>query len=227
MLDNAVDLSASVAGLKHRPIGLGVAGFAEALGCLGLRADSMAAADFADGSMELVSYFAILASAQLAEERGRFSSYEGSKWSRGILPADSLALLSKKRVSPLNVRGAAKQDWESVRARVREQGMRNGATTAVTPLRGPCAVAALSPATGAGDAYWLMECAARRQKWLDLEHTLDLPLPEKDLGRLSHFYMEAWEKGLKTTRQLILIPRARSKETVEAQPRSEPALARV
>jgi ribonucleotide reductase alpha subunit len=221
MLDNAVDLSSFAPSLQHRPIGLGVAGFAEALERLGLCADTVAAADFADESMELVSYFAILASAQLAAERGCYSSYADSKWSRGVLPLDSLALLSKKRKWPVNIRGLATRDWESVRARIREQGMRNCATTAVTTLRRPCAVAALLPATGTGDALWLIECAARRQKWLDLEQTLDLPLLDKDLGRISHLYMEAWEKGLKTTRQLILISPAPGQERAPGEPRSE------
>jgi ribonucleotide reductase alpha subunit len=223
MLDNAVDLSASSTGLEGRPIGLGVAGFAEALEFLGLDENTVAGADFADESMELVSYFAILASAQLAAERGCYATYADSKWSRGVLPLDSLALLSKQRKRPWQVRGLGSRDWEPVRARVQEQGMRNSATTAVTALRRPCAVAGLLPATGTGDPHWLVECAARRQKWIDLEHTLDLPLPEKHLGRISHLYMEAWEKGLKSTRQLILISPAPGAGRAEGGPRLEPA----
>ena len=106
MLDNAVDLSAypsarvRAASLQHRPIGLGVAGFAEALDRLQHHPASPAAADFADWSMELVSYFAILASAELAAERGPYPGYAGSKWSRGILPIDTLALLSNAAAFP-------------------------------------------------------------------------------------------------------------------------------
>jgi ribonucleotide reductase alpha subunit len=207
MLDNAVTLSSSPAGLDQRPIGLGVVGFAEALDRLRLLPGSAAAADFADWSMELVSYFAILASSELAGERGPYPGCADSKWSRGILPMDTLASLARARGDSLRINGNATLDWELVRERIREQGIRNCATTAVEPLSGPAFVVGLnsSPNGPEIDPRWLIECAARRQKWIDLGHTLDLPILEKDLGKISHLFMQAWEKGLKTTGQLILI----------------------
>ncbi|MGA2176627.1 MAG: ATP cone domain-containing protein [Verrucomicrobiota bacterium] len=211
MLDNAVDLSAypaeplRAASREQRPIGLGVAGFADALDRLQLQPASAAAADFADWSMELVSYFAILASAELAAERGPCPGYAASKWSRGLLPLDTLALLSSRRGLPVDVNAAAAQDWEPVRAMIRRHGMRHCATTAVASCHGPARVAGLAPFPDAGatDPFWLIECAARRQKWIDLGHTLDLPAPERDLAKISRLYTQAWEKGLKTIHQLL------------------------
>jgi ribonucleotide reductase alpha subunit len=220
MLDNAVDLNSYPAeqtrasSLEHRPIGLGLAGFAEALDRLQLHPASAAAADFADWSMELVSYFAIMASAELAGERGPYPGYAGSKWSRGLLPIDTLALLSSERGLPLDINAAASQDWEPVRALIRQHGMRHCATTAVASFQGPALVAGLAPAPAAGetDPQWLIECAARRQKWIDMGQTLDLPAPDRDLDKISHLYMQAWEKGLKTIHQLL-----------PAAPRQDPA----
>jgi ribonucleoside-diphosphate reductase alpha chain len=218
MLDNAVDLSSYPAertravSLEHRPIGLGVAGFAEALDRLQLHPAGPAAADFAEWSMELVSYFAILASAELAGERGPYPGYAGSKWSRGLLPIDTLALLSSERGLRLDIDASASQDWEPVRALIRQHGMRHCATTAIAPLHGPARVAGLAPGLGGGEAdpLWLIECAARRQKWIDMGQTLDLPAPEGDLAKISNLYMRAWEKGLKTIHQLL--PAARRQE---------------
>jgi ribonucleotide reductase alpha subunit len=217
MLDNAVDLSwyptarSQAASLEERPIGLGVAGFTEALERLNLRPGSAAAAEFADWSMELVSYFAVLASAELAGERGAYPNYASSKWSRGLLPLDTLALLSTARGLPVGVSSAGGQDWELVRAQIQRHGLRHCATTAVGSCGQPALVAGLDLAAGEGkvDPHWLIECAARRQKWIDMGHTLDLPVAEGDLGKIGHFYMEAWEKGLKTTRQLVLVPAER------------------
>jgi ribonucleotide reductase alpha subunit len=239
MLDNALDLSsypaaqARAACLEHRPIGLGVAGFAEALDRLQLRPGSAAAAEFADWSMELVSYFAILASAELAGERGPYASYAGSKWSRGLLPADTLGLLSNARGLPVDVNNAVAQDWEPVRALIRRNGMRHCATTAVASCPGPALVAGLAPTPGGGetDPQWLIECAARRQKWIDMGHTLDLAVAEGDLGKISYLYMRAWEKGLKTTRQLRLVAAPQehpvTETPAEAEPRRELAAAAV
>ena len=219
MLDNAVDLSAypsarvRAASLQHRPIGLGVAGFAEALDRLQHHPASPAAADFADWSMELVSYFAILASAELAAERGPYPGYAGSKWSRGILPIDTLALLSNARGLPLDVPSGGAQDWEPVRGGVRRQGVRHCSTTAVAAMDGPARIAGLTPSLDAGqtDPFRLIEHAARRQKWIDLGHALDLPLPpsERDIDKLSNLYLRAWEKGIKTIHQLTPVSESR------------------
>ena len=83
--------------------------------------------------------------------------------------------------------------------------MRHCATTAVASCHGPARVAGLAPFPDAGatDPFWLIECAARRQKWIDLGHTLDLPAPERDLAKISRLYTQAWEKGLKTIHQLL------------------------
>ncbi len=205
LLDNVLDLSSFPSGPELRPIGLGVAGFAEALDRLQLPPGSAAAADFADWSMELVSYFAVLASAELAGERGPYPGYAGSKWSRGLLPIDTLALLSSERGLRLDLDPSVSQYWEPVRALIRRNGMRHCATTAVVSLPGPARVAGLAPGWGGAqaDPLWLIECAARRQKWIDMGHVLDLPAPERDLAKISDLCMRAWEKGLKTIDQLL------------------------
>jgi ribonucleoside-diphosphate reductase alpha chain len=140
MLDNVIDINyysvpqARNSNLKHRPIGMGIMGFQDALYKLNLDYTSDEAIEFADQSMELVSYYAIEASCQLASERGNYSSYEGSLWSKGILPIDSIALLKKSRpVHYLDQNIQLKLDWESLRVKVRTQGMRNSNVMAIAP----------------------------------------------------------------------------------------------
>lgn len=215
MLDNAVELSAGSANPEYRPVGLGVAGFDEALQRLGLSAGTAAAADFADASMEWVSYFAVLASVCLAAERGSFPRYADSKWSEGVLPIDTVGMLAKQRA--VRDRVSATQDWESLRVRVREQGLRNASITAMAPLIGPSLVAGLAASNRKSDPEFVVECAARRQKWIDLDHSLDLAVAEENGGRISHYYMQAWEKGLKTMGRLILMARSPKRaETADA-----------
>jgi ribonucleotide reductase alpha subunit len=211
MLDNAVDLSlypteqARLNALEHRVIGLGIAGFQEAV--LQLKYQSAAAADFADWSMELVSCRAIMASAELARERGPFPGYAESKWREGILPIDTLGRLSQERGLPVDVPADTSQDWASVREMIQRHGMRNSATTAISSLDIPVCIAGVTssidpshPGKKTGPK-WLIECAARRQKWIDMGQTLTLRAPEGDPDKLAELYMLAWEKGIKTMRQ--------------------------
>lgn len=139
MLDNVIDINyysvpqARNSNLKHRPIGLGVMGFQDALYALKIDYTSTQALDFADHSMELVSYYAIEASSALAKERGAYSSYEGSLWSRGILPIDSINLLQQSRGKYLEQDRSQTLDWEALRISVRTQGMRNSNVMAIAP----------------------------------------------------------------------------------------------
>ncbi|WP_199433093.1 ribonucleoside-diphosphate reductase subunit alpha [Qaidamihabitans albus] len=140
MLDNVIDINfytipeARRSNLRHRPIGLGLMGFQDALFQLGLPLASEGAVEFADRSMERISYYAISASADLAAERGRYESFEGSLWSRGILPLDSLRLLAEARQGDaLDVDTSATLDWDALRERVRVTGMRNSNVLAIAP----------------------------------------------------------------------------------------------
>lgn len=140
MLDNVIDINyyavpqARRANLKHRPVGLGVMGFQDALYQLKIPYGSDAAVEFADASMEMISYYAILASTELAEERGVYSSFEGSLWSKGILPLDSLDLLQASRGSEyIEVDRTQRMNWQPLRERVRAVGMRNSNVMAIAP----------------------------------------------------------------------------------------------
>jgi ribonucleoside-diphosphate reductase alpha chain len=140
MLDNVIDINyysvpqARNSNLKHRPVGLGLMGFQDALYKLGIDYTSEQAIEFADESMEMISYYAIEASSQLAQERGAYSTYEGSLWSKGILPIDSINLLKKARSNHyLDQNTSQRMDWESLRVKVRTQGMRNSNVLAIAP----------------------------------------------------------------------------------------------
>ena len=139
MLDNVIDYNyysvpqARNSNLRHRPVGLGIMGFQDALYKLRLAYASEPALEFADRSMEAVSYFAIQASSDLAAERGRYSSFEGSLWSQGILPIDSVKLLQAERGDYLQLDQSQTLDWDRLRAKVRNQGMRNSNTMAIAP----------------------------------------------------------------------------------------------
>ncbi len=139
MLDNVIDVNyyptteAKTSNLRHRPIGLGIMGFQDALFKLDLAFESQDALDFADSSMELVSYYAILASSELAKERGPYETYQGSKWDRGIFPLDTLDLLEKERGMKIDVPRSARLDWAPVREHVKQYGMRNSNTMAIAP----------------------------------------------------------------------------------------------
>ncbi len=139
MLDNVIDYNyysiarAQTSNLRHRPIGLGLMGFQDALYTLRVPYASEEAVAFADRSMEAVSYFALKASSQLARERGTYSSFDGSLWSRGILPIDSIRLLSVERDGYLDVDTSSTLDWDGLRESIRQHGMRNSNTLAIAP----------------------------------------------------------------------------------------------
>jgi ribonucleoside-diphosphate reductase alpha chain len=124
---------ARASNVKHRPVGLGLMGFQDALHIQRIPYASEAAMDFADRSMEAISYHAILASSELAKERGAYASYSGSLWDQGILPIDSLKYLDEARDSDLEINRSQSLDWEPVRASVREHGMRNSNCMAIAP----------------------------------------------------------------------------------------------
>ena len=139
MLDNVIDINyytvpqARRSNLKHRPIGLGLMGFQDALYQLRIPYASEAAITFADHSMELISYYAIEASSDLAKERGCYESFQGSLWSQGILPLDSIALLQKTRGELFNQDQTSHLDWQSLRQKVIKDGMRNSNCMAIAP----------------------------------------------------------------------------------------------
>ena len=139
MLDNVIDINyyavkkARDSNLRHRPVGLGIMGFQDCLYELRLPYASAEAVEFADRSMEAVCYYAYWASTELAAERGRYSSYRGSLWDRGILPQDSLALLREARGGHLEVDSSVTLEWDALRARIAEHGMHNSNCVAIAP----------------------------------------------------------------------------------------------
>jgi ribonucleoside-diphosphate reductase alpha chain len=139
MLDNVIDYNfysvpeARDSNLRHRPVGMGVMGFQDALYKQRTPYASAEAVEFADRTMEAISYFAIKASTNLSEERGRYSTFEGSLWSKGILPVDSLDYLAEGRGNYLEVDRSHTFDWDSLRERVQKIGMRNSNTMAIAP----------------------------------------------------------------------------------------------
>ncbi|HTT08907.1 MAG TPA: ribonucleoside-diphosphate reductase subunit alpha [Gammaproteobacteria bacterium] len=271
MLDNVIDYNyysvatARNSNLRHRPVGLGIMGFQDALYQLRIPNESMEAVEFADRSMEAVSFCAIMASTELAEERGTYSSYQGSLWNKGILPIDSIRLLEDGRGGYLDVDRACTLNWSALRARVQRVGMRNSNTMAIAPtatisnitgvvqsieptyqnlyvksnLSGEFTVVnpylvrdlkklglwdevmvndlkyydgSVSPidripddlkklyATAFEiDPRWLVEAAARRQKWIDQAQSLNLYMAEPNGKKLDNLYKLAWVRGLKTT----------------------------
>jgi len=271
MLDNVIDINyysvpqARRSNLKHRPIGLGIMGFQDALYTLGHPYASEEAVAFSDSSMEAVSYFAISASADLAEERGRYQTFEGSLWSKGILPLDSIDLLQKSRGFYLDQDRSQRMDWDTLRHRVKTVGMRNSNVLAIAPTatisnicgvsqsiepcyqnlyvksnlsgeftvvnpalvaelkkeniwdsamvndlkyyngsleaieRIPSRLKALFATAFEIDPRWLVECASRRQKWIDQAQSLNLYLAKPSGKTLDTLYRTAWMRGLKTT----------------------------
>ncbi|WP_404304413.1 ribonucleoside-diphosphate reductase subunit alpha [Neorhodopirellula lusitana] len=139
MLDNVVDINyyptpeAKNANARHRPVGLGLMGYQDALHELRIPMASQAAVDFADQSMEAISYFAILASSELARDRGKYASYDGSKWDRGLLPIDTLDLLEQGRGETIDIDRTTTLDWQVVRNSIAQHGMRNSNCLAIAP----------------------------------------------------------------------------------------------
>ncbi len=139
MLDNVIDINyyavnkARNSNLKHRPVGMGIMGFQDCLHEMRIPYSSEEAVEFADRSMETVCYHAYWASTELAEERGRYSTFDGSLWSRGILPQDSLKLLADERGGNVDVNMSSSMDWDSLRERIKSYGMRNSNCVAIAP----------------------------------------------------------------------------------------------
>ena len=140
MLDNVIDINyysvpqAENSNLKHRPIGMGIMGFQDSLYKQRIPYASEQAVEFADVSMEMISYYAISASTELAEERDRYNSYEGSLWDQGVLPIDSLKILRETRGEDFfDVNMEQRLDWDNLRARIKQTGMRNSNVLAIAP----------------------------------------------------------------------------------------------
>ena len=139
MLDNVIDINyyavkkARDSNLRHRPVGMGIMGFQDCLHMMRVPYASTDAVEFADRSMEAVCYYAYMASSDLAEERGTYSSYRGSLWDRGILPQDSLKLLAEERGGYLEVDTTETLDWSKLRDRIKTHGMRNSNCVAIAP----------------------------------------------------------------------------------------------
>ncbi|MEW5708356.1 MAG: ribonucleoside-diphosphate reductase subunit alpha [Pseudomonadota bacterium] len=289
MLDNVIDVNyyavgkARASNLRHRPVGLGIMGFQDCLHMLRIPYASEEAVEFADRSMEMVAYYAYWASTELAEERGRYASYPGSLWDRGILPQDSLDLLAEERGGYLEVDRSATLDWEALRERIRRHGMRNSNCIAIAPTatianivgvsasieptyqnlyvksnlsgeftvanqylvddlkrlglwdevmiadlkyfdgslsridRIPPEIRKLYATAFEIDPKWLIEAAARRQKWIDQAQSLNLYMAGASGKKLDELYKLAWIRGLKTTYYLrTLAATSAEKSTVRA-----------
>lgn len=138
-LDNVIDVNfyptkeARNSNMKHRPVGLGIRGFQDALFMLDINFDSDDAVTFADHNMEMIAYYSIFASTLLAEERGSYQTYKGSKWDRDLLPLDTLRLLEEERREKIPVSRSSRIDWTPVRARIKQFGMRNSNCMAIAP----------------------------------------------------------------------------------------------
>jgi ribonucleoside-diphosphate reductase alpha chain len=282
MLDNVIDINfytiqeSRRSNLRHRPVGLGIMGFQDALQTLRIPYGSEEAVRFADESIEAVSFHALEASSDLAAERGPYPSFADSLWSKGILPIDSIDLLADAR-GGLDLDRSSTLDWESLRARVKTTGMRNSNTMAIAPTatisnicgvsqsiepayqnlfvksnmsgdftvvnaflvrdlkarglwdevmvsdlkyydgsvgqidRVPEELKALYATAFEIDAAWLIEAAARRQKWIDQSQSLNLYVANPSGRKLDETYRLAWKRGLKTTYYL----RSRSATHVE------------
>ena len=271
VLDNVIDINfyptepASNANQRHRPVGLGVMGVQNSLYKKNLPFASQEAVEFNDEFMEAIAYFAYEASSDLAEERGSYSTFKGSKWDRGILPEDSLNELEAQRGVKVEVPRGGKMDWDALREKIKRQGMRNSNVLAIAPTATISNITGTSPcieptyknlfvksnlsgdfivlnrflvrdlkkeglwnremldnlkyfdgelqdiesipshlkekySTAFGVEYhWLVDAAARRQKWIDQSQSVNLFLAKPELKTLSHMYRAAWRKGLKTT----------------------------
>jgi ribonucleoside-diphosphate reductase alpha chain len=270
-LDNVIDINfypteaAKTANSRHRPIGLGVMGLQNALYKRNLAFASDAAVEFNDEMMEAIAYYAYSASSDLAAEVGTYSTYEGSKWSRGLLPQDTVDLLEDERGRKIDVPRGGKMDWSVVREKIATHGMRNSNVLAIAPTATISNIMGTTPCIepnyknlyvksnlsgdftilntelvrdlkksglwspemvdqlkyfdgeldniddipeaikakhktvfGVGYEY-IVDAAARRQKWIDQSQSVNLFLASPDFKTLSHMYRRAWDKGLKTT----------------------------
>ncbi|MBV9349443.1 MAG: ribonucleoside-diphosphate reductase subunit alpha [Patescibacteria group bacterium] len=151
MLDNVIDLNfyptieGRNANMRHRPVGLGVGGIQDALYQMEIHFGSEACVKFADESMEVVSYYSILASTDLARERGAYESFKGSKWDRGLLPVDTIALLESERGESIDVSREERLDWSVVRQAIKKYGMRNSNCMAIAPTASTSNIVSVVP----------------------------------------------------------------------------------
>jgi ribonucleoside-diphosphate reductase alpha chain len=271
MLDNVIDINyyavdkARNSNLRHRPVGLGIMGFQDCLHRLRLAYASQEAVEFADRSMEMVAYAAYWASTELAAERGRYATFPGSLWERGILPQDTLDILSAERGGYVELDRSSTLDWDALRARIKQHGMRNSNCLAIAPTatianivgvsasieptyqnlfvksnlsgeftvvndylvadlkraglwdevmiadlkyfdgnlaridRAPAELRRLYATAFEVEPKWLVECAARRQKWIDQSQSLNIYMAGASGKKLDETYKLAWIRGLKTT----------------------------
>lgn len=271
MLDNVIDINyyavkkARDSNVRHRPVGLGVMAFQDSLYSLRIPYASEAAVQFADTSMEAVSYYAYWASTELARERGSYSSFKGSLWDRGILPLDTLDMLAKQRGGYVEVDRSSTMDWDALRRKIAKDGMRNSNCVAIAPTatisniigvdasiepcfgnlsvksnlsgeftvvnsylvrdlkriglwddvmvmdlkhfdgslspmdRVPHEIKQLYATAFEVETQWLVEAAARRQKWIDQAQSLNIYMAGASGKKLDETYKLAWLRGLKTT----------------------------
>jgi ribonucleoside-diphosphate reductase alpha chain len=289
MLDNVIDINfyavakARNSNLRHRPVGLGIMGFQDCLHRMRIPYASDEAVEFADHAMEAIAYHAYWASTELAEERGRYASYRGSLWDRGILPQDTLDLLQEERGGYIETDRSSTLDWEALRERIRNHGMRNSNCLAIAPTatisnivgvsasieptfknlyvksnlsgeftianqflvndlkklglwdevmisdikyfdgalgkidRVPTDLRRLYATAFEVEPQWLIEAAARRQKWIDQSQSLNIYIGGVSGKKLDETYKLAWLRGLKTTYYLrSLGATSAEKSTVQA-----------
>ncbi|GAA6141473.1 ribonucleoside-diphosphate reductase subunit alpha [Hydrogenophaga sp. 5NK40-0174] len=271
MLDNVIDINyyavkkARDSNMRHRPVGMGLMGFQDALYEMRVPYGSDAAVTFADNSMEAICYYAYWASTELARERGHYSSFKGSLWDRGILPLDSLDLLAQERGGYVDTDRSSTMDWDALRNKIAQDGMRNSNCVAIAPTatisniigvdasiepsfgnlsvksnlsgeftiinnylvkdlkrlglwddvmvmdlkhfdgslqpidRIPQDIKAMYATAFEIEPFWLVEAAARRQKWIDQAQSLNIYMAGASGKKLDDTYKLAWLRGLKTT----------------------------
>jgi ribonucleoside-diphosphate reductase alpha chain len=289
MLDNVIDINyyavkkARDSNMRHRPVGLGLMAFQDSLYELRVPYASQAAVEFADESMEAICYYAYWASTELAKERGKYSSYKGSLWDQGILPLDTLDMLAKERGGYVEVDRSAKLDWNTLRNKIAQDGMRNSNCVAIAPTatisniigvdaciepcfgnlsvksnlsgeftiingylvrdlkrlglwddvmvvdlkhydgslrpidRVPAEIKSLYATAFEVDTTWVIEAAARRQKWIDQAQSLNIYMAGASGKKLDDTYKLAWTRGLKTTYYLRTVGATHAeKSTVKA-----------
>ena len=271
MLDNVIDINyyavkkARDSNMRHRPVGLGLMGFQDALYQMRVPYASQEAVEFADKSMEAICYYAYWASTELASERGKYSSYKGSLWEQGIMPLDTLDLLERERGGYVEVDRSMRMDWDALRNKIAKDGMRNSNCVAIAPTatisniigvdaciepcfgnlsvksnlsgeftiinsylvrdlkrlglwddvmvmdlkhfdgslrpidRIPQEIKSLYATAFEVETTWIVEAAARRQKWIDQAQSLNIYMAGASGKKLDDTYKLAWLRGLKTT----------------------------
>ena len=251
--------------MRHRPVGLGLMGFQDALYEMRVPYASQEAVEFADQSMEAICYYAYWASTELAAERGKYTSYKGSLWDQGIMPLDTLDMLERERGGYVEVDRSMTLDWDTLRNKIAKDGMRNSNCVAIAPTatisniigvdaciepsfgnlsvksnlsgeftiinsylvrdlkrlglwddvmvmdlkhfdgslrpidRIPQEIKALYATAFEVETTWLVEAAARRQKWIDQAQSLNIYMAGASGKKLDDTYKLAWLRGLKTT----------------------------